>query len=90
MMKPEHKAVLQKFSASHNGKAIDQKTLLKPNMMLAKVLAARFTSMTPQQQEAIKGIVTPQTAEALKVLLPELDNIIDRGLRFVRRGMRNG
>ena len=89
-MKPEHKAAIEKFTASHNGKPLDQKAMLKPNPLLAKVLAARFVSMTPEQQESIKGILTPATAGALKILLPEMGEIIDRGMRFINRGARNG
>ena len=89
-MKPEHQAIMQKFTASHNGKPLDQKAMLKANPMVAKVLAARFMAMPPEQQKAIKGILTPSTLEPLKALLPELNDIFDRGMRFVRRGMRNG
>ena len=78
-MKPEHKQMLQDFAATHNGKPLDQPRMLKANQMVAKVLVARFMSMTPEQQQAIKGIVTPQTADALKVLLPELGKLIDKG-----------
>lgn len=78
-MKPEHKAKLQEFSGSHNGKPLDQKAILQPNQMVAKVLVARFLNMSDEQQQAIKGIVTPQTSDALKILLPELSNVIDKG-----------
>ena len=71
-MKPEHKDELQKFASEHDGKPLDQKALLKPNPMMAKVLIARILSMTPEQQQALKSIVTPETSEALAVLLPEL------------------
>jgi hypothetical protein len=89
-MKPEHKALLQNFTASHNGKPLDQKALLRANPLIAKTLAARFASMTTEQQKSMKGILTPETLEPLKVLLPELNDILDRGIKFVKRGMRNG
>ena len=50
-MKPEHKDELQKFASEHDGKPLDQKALLKPNPMMAKVLIARILSMTPEQQQ---------------------------------------
>lgn len=78
-MLPEHKAALDKFtSTDHTGKTIDKKTLLKPNPMIAKALVARIMSMTPEQGQALKTIVTPQTADALKVLMPELAQLIDK------------
>lgn len=80
MLDQTHKHVLQKFTASHKGKPLDQKALLKPNQVIAKALVARMLSMTPEQQQAIKTIVTPQTADALKVLLPELAQLIDKGV----------
>lgn len=79
MMTPEHKAALQKFTASHNGKALDQKSLLKPSTMIAKVLIARFMSMSPEQQQAVKSIATPATSDALNILLPEMKELIDKG-----------
>lgn len=80
MLQPEHKAKLEAFTASHNGKPLDQKALLKPNEMMGKVLVARFMSMTPEQQQSLKGIVTPDTAPALKILLPEFMSLIEKGL----------
>jgi hypothetical protein len=79
MLTLEHKAKIQEFTSSHNGKPLDQKALLRPNQMIGKALVARFMSMTPQQQQAIKAIATPQTADALKILLPELGQLIDKG-----------
>jgi hypothetical protein len=80
MLKPEHQAAIDKFIGSHDGKPLDKKALLKPNPVIAKALVARVTSMTPEQQQAIKAIVTPQSADALKVLLPELASLIDKGM----------
>ena len=68
---------LKKVVSSHNGHPLDQKALLKSNKMVAKILIARFLSMTRQQQEALKGINTPETAEALKIFLPEMSNLIE-------------
>jgi hypothetical protein len=77
----EHKDTLTKFTSEHNGKPLDPKSLLKANVMVAKILIARFMSMTPEQQQAIKSIVTPDTADALHVLLPELKSLIDKGVK---------
>lgn len=81
MLKPEHQAAVDKYlSTDHKGKAIDKKALLKPNQMIGKALMARMMSMTDEQRQAIKGILTPQTADALKILLPELGKLIDQGV----------
>ena len=90
VIKPEHEAKLKAFTASHNGKPLDQKALLRANPMVAKVIVARFVSMTPQQQAAIKKIVTPETVESLKILLPEAKGIFDFGIKLINRRDRNG
>jgi hypothetical protein len=90
MAKLEHIAALNNFTASHNGKPLDQKSLLKPNAMLAKILVARFMSMTPEQQAAVKKVLTPETIEPLKILIPEMSNLLDRGMKFIQRKIRNG
>ena len=79
MLTPQHKAAMMNFASSHNGQKLDTKSLLKANPMVQKVLMARLASMTPEQEKSISGIVTPQTADALKVLLPELSQMIDKG-----------
>ncbi len=79
MLKPEHQAAVDKFVGSHDGKPLDKKALLKANPVIAKALVARLASMTPEQAQAIKGIITPQSTEALKVLMPELAQLIDKG-----------
>lgn len=80
MLKPEHQAAVDKYtSTDHNGKPINKAALLKANPMIAKALVARLASMTPEQAAAIKGILTPQSTEALKILLPELSQLIDKG-----------
>lgn len=80
MLKPEHKAALEKYTGSHNGKSFAKGALLKPNPVIAKALIARMASMTPEQAQVIKSIVTPATADALKVLMPELSQLIDKGI----------
>ncbi len=80
MLKPEHQAAVEQFIGSHNGKPIDKKALLHANPVIAKALVARVMSMTPEQQQAIKGMLTPQTADAFKILLPELSGLIDKGM----------
>ncbi len=79
MLQPEHQAKMDKFIGEHNGKPLDKKALLHANPVIAKALVARMMSMTPEQQQAIKGIVTAESADALKVLLPELKELIDKG-----------
>ncbi len=80
MLKPEQQGAVDKFIGSHNGKPLDKEALLKPNPVIAKALTARAMSMNPEQQQAIKAIITPQSAPALKVLLPELSELIDKGM----------
>lgn len=79
MQTPEQKTLLQRFTGSHKGKKLDPKQMLRPNTMIAKVLTARLMSMTPEQQAAIKSILTPQTIPALSVLLPELKDVMTKG-----------
>ena len=78
MRKQEIINKLQQVVRTHNGKPLDQKAALKPSALVGKVIVARFLSMTDEQRKAIKGISTPQTADALKVLLPELGKLIDQ------------
>lgn len=79
-MEPGQQSKINDFIGSHNGKPLDKKALLKANPVIAKALVARMVSMTPEQQQAIKAIVTPQSADALKILLPELGELIDKGI----------
>lgn len=86
MLQPEHKAKLQSFVSEHNGKKLDPAKMMKANPMIAKILIARFMGMTDAQQQAIKGILTPDTADALQVLLPELSGIIKKTQQGVSGG----
>lgn len=79
MLKPEQEKAISDFTSSHNGKPLNTQAMLKKNTMVAKVLVARLMSMSDEQRAAIKTIITPQTSEALKVLLPELEQLIDKG-----------
>lgn len=80
MLKPEHKEQLKKFTATdHRGKALNQEALLKPNIMIGKILVARVLSMTDQQQQEVKNLLTPENADAIKILLPELATAIAKG-----------
>lgn len=80
-LQPEHQAAVDKYiSTDHKGKPINKAALLKPNPMIAKALMARMMSMSDEQRQAIKGILTAQSADALKVLLPELGKLIDQGV----------
>jgi len=76
MLTPEQ----QKTIYTHNGKPLNKDAMLKPNPTIAKVLAARVMSMNDAQKAALKSIVTPQSAPALKILMPELASVIDKGV----------
>lgn len=79
-LNPDHKAAFEKFtSTDHKGKPLDQKALLRPNPMVARILLARAMSLSDEERAALKGIVTPQTAPALKKLLPELAKLFNQG-----------
>lgn len=80
MLHPDQQSKVDSFIGSHNGKPLDKKALIKANPVIAKALVARMMSMSPEQQQAIKAIVTPQSAAALKILLPELSELIDKGV----------
>jgi hypothetical protein len=80
MLTAEHKSAMGKFTATHNGNKLDQAKLLKPSPLIAKVLVARIASMTPEQQASMKGILTPETKDALKVLIPEFSGIMEKKL----------
>lgn len=80
MLTQEHKDKLQGMIKEHNGKPLNQEGMLKPNIMIGKVLVARFLKMTPQQQQSLKSILTPDTAQALEILLPELTSVLKKGM----------
>lgn len=80
MQTAEQKLLLQKFTGNHKGKKLDQKKMLRPVTMIAKVLIARIMSMTPEQHTALKAVVTPETIPVLKILLPELRDMLNKGL----------
>ncbi len=71
MLSPEQKARITKYIGP------DEQKYLKPDAQVGRVLMARLKNMTPQQHQAIMAIVTPQSGEALKTLLPELSGMID-------------
>lgn len=81
---PRVAAAAQKYtSTDHKGKplsAAHQQAMLKPNPMVAKILAARAQSLSDDERNSLKGVLTPQTAPALKKLLPELAKLFDKGL----------
>ena|ERR1700727_899913 len=80
MLTTENKAAMSKFTESHYGNKLDQQKMLKPNPMVAKILVARLASMTDQQQESLKTILTPETKDALKVLIPEFGGVFEKRL----------
>lgn len=81
MLTPEHKAALDKFtSTDHKGRPIDKAQMLKANPMIAKVLLARAMTLNDDQKAQLRQILTPSSAPVLKILLPEMTSLIDKGL----------
>ena len=79
MLTPEHKQAMLAFASTHNGQKLDQKKMLEPNPMVQKVLMVRMASLTPEQEKSLSSVVTPENADAFKVLLPELAELIQKG-----------
>lgn len=78
---PDHKTAIDKFtSTDHTGKAIDSSSLLKPNHLVARVIAARAASLSDDERSALKSILTPQTSAVLQKMLPELSSIMNKGM----------
>lgn len=75
-----HEVALHRYVSSHNGIPIDPRELVKPNEMVKKIMIARFLSMTPQQRQSLRAILTPQTAPALNILLPGIVKLLARGV----------
>lgn len=84
-LKPEHKEAVDKFiSTDHRGKphsAAHKAAMLHANPMVARILAARAMNLTDEERQALKSVLTPQTAPALKKLLPELAKIFDQEVK---------
>lgn len=77
---PEHHAAIKKFtSTDHKGRPLNQKALLHPNPMIARVIAARAATLSDDERAALKSILNPQTAPAIQKLLPELSTILNKG-----------
>lgn len=80
-IKPEHQKIIDKYtSTDHKGKSINKYALLKSNPMVARIITARLASMSDDERSSLKAIVTPQTGPALKILLPELAKLLDKGM----------
>lgn len=80
-LKPEHKAVIDKFtSTDHRGKPLNRQALLHANPMVMRILSARAAELSDQERAVLKQIITPQTIPVLKKLLPELSKILDRSV----------
>lgn len=83
-LKPEHQATVDKYiSKDHNGNKISagaQKAMLQPNPMVSRILAARAATLSDDERAALKSAMTPASVPALKKLLPELANLMDRGM----------
>jgi hypothetical protein len=77
-MLPEHKKKIEDYISSHNGKPLDRQKMLQPNEMVAKVMLARYLHMTPEQQSSLAQIVTPQTIDALKILMPGIVTLLEK------------
>lgn len=84
-VKPEHQVAVDKYtSTDHKGQQLSpahKQAMLHANPMIAKVLAARAATLTDEDRQAVKQILTPETAPALKKLLPELSKLFDAGLK---------
>lgn len=78
-LKPEHKATIDKFtSTDHTGNPIDKTKLLRANPMIARALAARAATLSDEERQAISSLITAQTAPAVKKLLPELSQLLNK------------
>ena len=78
MVKSASEAKLNAYVSTHNGKALDRKKMTAPNEMVKKVMIARFLTLTPAQRQSLKAIVTPQTIDALNVLLPGVVKLMEK------------
>jgi hypothetical protein len=78
MLPSTHRDLLLKYISSHKGQPLDPRALAQPNELVKKIMIARFLSMTPQQQQSLRAIVTPQTRDALQILLPGLPQMFER------------
>lgn len=83
-IKPEHQQALDGYlNTDHKGNRLSpdhKKAMLKANPMIAKVLMARAVSLSDDERASLKGMVTPENTPALKKLLPELAQILDKGV----------
>lgn len=83
-IKPEHKLAAEKFiSTDHKGNALSEQhkqAMLQSNPMVARILVARAQMLSDDERNSLKSVLTPETAPALKKLLPELSKILDAGL----------
>jgi hypothetical protein len=53
-----------------------QASLLEPNEEIGAMLVARLSAMTPQELQMIDRVITPEVAQVLTKLLPELQELI--------------
>jgi hypothetical protein len=53
-----------------------QKSLLQPDEDIAAMLVARLSSMSEQELQMLDAVITPEVAQVLMKLLPELQELI--------------
>ena len=53
-----------------------QASLLEPNEEIGAMLVARLSAMSPQELQMIDKVITPEVAQVLTKLLPELQELI--------------
>ena len=53
-----------------------QKNLLKPDEEIAAMLVARLSAMSEQELQMLDTVITPEVAQVLMKLLPELQELI--------------
>jgi len=54
-----------------------QKNLLKPDEDIAAMLVARLSAMSEQELQMLDTVITPEVAQVLMKLLPELQELIE-------------
>jgi|TARA_R110002167_G_scaffold295412_2_gene499953 hypothetical protein len=52
------------------------KNLLQPDEEIAAMLVARLSAMSPQELQMLDTVITPEVAQVLMKLLPELQELI--------------
>lgn len=83
-IKPEHKVAAENYiSTDHKGKPLSpahKQAMLQANPMVSRILVARAQTLSDDERASLKTVLNPDTAPALKKLLPELSKLFDAGL----------